>query len=520
MALDVKGIAAALQGIQSLINTLKVPFGDDSSDENDQFSKLIKSLENTKNDLNQLSDDSLIRNALSQFDQNLDGVAGNNIIFNSDTDNTISFKFDKTLSPSFGNSLPTVTADFNLDWSLNNPNNRTATFSNLKLNSLLGENSFIGNAFGNIKKALEPVQKLTSTLNGNINLFTNDFPNGFEQGKDSILDENHDGKITVLDIFKIANKYAPDSYKIAGLDTLVKFVEEADSVLKLVELAEDSGNITIPLSGTFSYDLNKQQFSPYGTINADITDSKFKEALSGLSNFSLNILKPETAFGLFLGQPNVDLFTYTMPKVEVSSPPDLKEVIKIPIVIPLLQATFGAKFNASINLGFGYDTRGLDQLLNSPSNAFNGFYVLDVNGNDNPELKLDGAFSAGLKLGDESLGAAIRGGGNVGVEADFFLATNESGKLYFSDIQPDNLFREIKGQVYAELEASADLAVGQALRNAVEGQLKLAATATGYLRKITKDAGIVGEGVEWLDKGVNSVKEAVGDAFDKCFWRR
>ena len=496
--LDSSTIANNLDQLGSLLKGFKVPY----------FSTLVAGINSAEEALKIANAD--VDNVLATLDQQIDGIAGNNFVGSG---NSLALNFGKTLNSNFGSGLPSVSADFSLAWSLNNSSTQTAVFSNLKLNSLFGKDSFVTNILGQVKTALKPIKPLIGALERNINLFTNEFPDGFQQSKDSLLDPDKDGKITVLDILQVANKFAPPEYGInpTSLNTLVKFVQETNSVLELAETVEKVGSKPIPLTGSFIYDSSKQLFLPSGTSNAEIDDSSLKTALGKLSNFNLNILNPEASFNLFLGKPDVDLFTYTLPKVSFKSPIGLKEAIQIPIVIPLLNATLGVKFDASIDLGFGFDTRGINNLQNNPTDAFNGFYVLDVNGKLNPEIRLDGAFSFGLKLGNDSLGAAVRGGANIGVEAGFFLATNQNGKLYFSDIQPDNLFGEIKGQVYAELEASADLNIGGALKSAVEqgvlGQVKLASAATGYLRKITKEAGILGEGFELLDKGVGAVKK-------------
>ena len=47
-----------------------------------------------------------------------------------------------------------------------------------------------------------------------------------------------------------------------------------------------------------------------------------------------------------------------MPTVSLVTPEGLKEAIKIPIVVPVLNITFGPTLGAAIELGFGFDTSG------------------------------------------------------------------------------------------------------------------------------------------------------------------
>ena len=136
------------------------------------------------------------------------------------------------------------------------------------------------------------------------------------------------------------------------------------------------------------------------------TGGKIQEFLNnftGIEGLDIPLLtKPINAVQLLLGKPDVNLFTYDMPKLGFDFNIDKTFSIWGPI-----SGLLEGKFSASANLGFGYDTYGLQQWKKagfdsrSATKVLDGFYVsdrenADVTGRDVDELKLNASIAAGF----------------------------------------------------------------------------------------------------------------------------
>jgi hypothetical protein len=132
-------------------------------------------------------------------------------------------------------------------------------------------------------------------------------------------------------------------------------------------------------------------------------------------------------------------------------------------IYPPLYAQFGGTIGADINIGFGYDTYGIQKYISSEDknwvDILDGFYVLDfdANGNEQPELRLYGELFAGAEINLVIVKAGVRGG--LGFELTFDLNdVNDDGKIRVSEIvanaqQDPRCIFDIEGRIYLFLEA-------------------------------------------------------------------
>jgi hypothetical protein len=124
---------------------------------------------------------------------------------------------------------------------------------------------------------------------------------------------------------------------------------------------------------------NGDSKSPDNASSNDASE-KFKKIMAKLDKLGFEIPlidDPKNAIKLLLGQ-NVDLFTWTMPPMGMSS-----EVEKRFPISSGIEGIIEGGFGVEANLGFGFDTYGLNQWkkggfkANDAWKVFDGFYVAD-----------------------------------------------------------------------------------------------------------------------------------------------
>ncbi|MHC1765336.1 MAG: SdrD B-like domain-containing protein [Verrucomicrobiia bacterium] len=188
------------------------------------------------------------------------------------------------------------------------------------------------------------------------------------------------------------------------------------------------------------------------------TTSRFMGNISSLDNFDIPIFdNPAELFNLFKGDP-VRLIEWRMPTFKF----EFTYTQSIPIFGPL-SAQFGGTIGAKINIGFGYDTYGIQKYIESEDKKWwdilDGFYITDYDssGNEQAELELYGELFAGLSLDLAVVEAGVTGG--VGFTVKFDLHdVNDDGKIRVSELianakqDPRCLF-DINGRIYLFLEA-------------------------------------------------------------------
>ena len=168
--------------------------------------------------------------------------------------------------------------------------------------------------------------------------------------------------------------------------------------------------------------------------------SKTKSFTSGVSkkgSIYFPILEADTVMNLLLGK--------TATLVEVELPEFSFEFLyrqAIPIVGPLV-GTFSGGFGGTFDLGFGYDTLGLQQYLATDNEAFllNGFFINDVDpetGLDRPEITFNAQIGvgAGVSIGPASFGVE----GGIAAEVLFnFADLDNDTKIRFWELAANTL---------------------------------------------------------------------------------
>ena len=260
------------------------------------------------------------------------------------------------------------------------------------------------------------------------------------------------------------------------------YIDAVENVINLVNAFNGldlSQNIQIdfgdfPLTGVdFRQDGSKlsdadSSFSPLDVqaqLNAKGAAPGTKNFVSNLSGGGLSfplLTSPATVFALLQGKM-VDLFTYEMPLLEIQFIYEQS----FPILPPFLIATLGGSVGATVRLGFGFDTYGIQKFADpdspdyhDPAVIFDGFYINDHvgPGGDAPELVLNAAITGSAGIGVACLfSAGVTGGVYANVNFDM-SDPNADGKLRGSelvqllDLGPQYLFG-MNGRVYAGLSA-------------------------------------------------------------------
>ncbi|MEI7614819.1 MAG: hypothetical protein WCK63_18115, partial [Betaproteobacteria bacterium] len=307
------------------------------------------------------------------------------------------------LAASFGGStaFPRVVAQFHLIWHFdvaNGAGDPQIYFDNVALDAGSFISDFLGPILEQIRKVTEPIQPIIDVV----------------QARIPILSDLAGEDVTLLTLAETFGLLEPST---------VEFIQDVAKVITLINSLEGigEGNILIPF-GSFSLSDdgsgNMGRISPLSNLsNIDFAgalssasgpgvSSTFQSSTSGfagkvgaLSNFSIPVFDhPSELFNLFVGK-SVRLVEWRMPTFKF----EFTYVQKIPIYPPLY-AQFGGKIGAEINIGFGYDTYGIQKFIEDPNkdpvDLLDGFYILtnDANGNRMPALKLTGEVFAGASI--------------------------------------------------------------------------------------------------------------------------
>ena len=371
------------------------------------------------------------------------------------------------LDASFGGdaAFPRVVAEFHLDWVWDLENG--AQSPEIVLSDIaLDLGSFISDF---LEPVLQEVRKVTEPLDPIIEIATARLP---------VLSDLAGETITLLDLAEIYGVLEPST---------VRFIETAIKVVDIINtLPTGSGSILIPF-GSFALgsdengERNQIQVldalaeADFAGIVANAASSDASETymnqvsgfagdLDSLDNFIIPIFKnPAELFNLFIGEP-VSLIEWRMPTFDFK----FTYTQKIPIYPPLY-AHFGGSIGATINIGFGYDTFGIQKFISSEDknalDLLDGFHVLDFdeNGNERPELELRGEIFAGASINLLIAEAGVTGGIFAVIEFDL-NDVNDDGKVRISEIvanaqiDPRCIF-DIHGEMGLFLEAflSVDL---------------------------------------------------------------
>ena len=381
-------------------------------------------------DLDDGNDGKLTVNELSNLNFNPTGSADINLGFISDIPGAV---------------LPDIGADLNIQWQFTEGALPTIKFDNTTIILDSSLTKFLKPIVNPIQQITEPIGKATNFLTDEIGILK----------RLGIGGEGHN-------LLGLARQYknpiGDSNSNPDDVDKAFKTIETIDKLSQIVNTidASSSENVGINLGtvnlGNFDLTsqtslINEAKISDFIPDLASISDfeKELKEILEegelgkeiyGRINtfkevgFSFPIYEnPQSAIGLLIGQ-NVDLFNFDV-DFEVSA----NVPISIPIPgVPILRVTLGeGEIVGKLNLGFNFDSNGIQQWAedgfqgNSIDKIFDGFYVDDnrsQNGEDLPELSIEGKLEAGPGLDAKFAATKITGG----IEADVNIDLEDQGE--------------------------------------------------------------------------------------------
>ncbi len=336
-----------------------------------------------------------------------------------------------------GGKFPKVAADFLLDWqwSLNGgAGEPSIRFENVGLD--LG--SYISDF---LLPVLQKIHDVVAPFEPIVDIVTAALP---------IFSDLAGHPVTLLDLWEALGYLSPTSRE---------FIDVIIEIIKLSDLAENlspSGSIFIPFSaftlktdqtGAFAAAelLDKaSKFDPEGFLN-DMANSGgggvtaeakasagFVGSVGSLKNFHFPLFEhPLEIANLFMGKP-VGLIEWDMPAFKA----DAELIIHIPIFGPL-EAQIGGRIGMELNIGFGYDTFGIQKYIDSkdPIDIFDGFYIkdFDAQGHDRDELTLHGQLFAAAVINLVAVTAGVKGGLDLTIGFDL-NDPNQDGRVRVSEI--------------------------------------------------------------------------------------
>ena len=398
-------------------------------------------------------------------------------------------------------AIPTVGAQFHLDWSVGGPISgdlnladglRLLEFTDVSLD--LG--SFLSETVGPV---VAKIQEITGPLQPIIDIVTARIP---------VLSDLAGRTITLVDIAAAFGEFdASLIYAVADIISLVNMIDTGggESLVlvlgdfKLVDAAhpEESllggaegvgstgaGLLTNPnfsfgndslgsLPGPIADFAQKLGSMPGLGALGDLTDpAKLDSFLGGASSsptatttkslfsggfsstpddsgFAFPIFEdPSQVFGLLLGR-NATLITYDLPRFML----DFKWEVSFPIYPPLY-GVVTAGIGLNIDLAFGYDTQGIMDFaegdFQNPLDLLSGFFISDTDipdgsfGVDVPELVFKGTIGVGAELNAGIASAGVNA--NIILTVNFDLYDpNHDGKVRISELVSTFLFEARNG---------------------------------------------------------------------------
>ncbi|MGI0483129.1 Calx-beta domain-containing protein, partial [Geminocystis sp. CENA526] len=319
---------------------------------------------------------------------------------------------------------------FNLGLNYNNGNLST-NFDNVALQF---NASFLGGYSRYIQNIINPIRPVVDTLSQDIKPLS-DLNIFGERPFISMLDQgigNKDGKVNFIDFIYLADIQNGTNYG-PQVNNLIQIFNTLDAFSNL----GGSGTTTVNL-GKFTvnpnFNPNNPNFGSALTNVQTLNNSNFFSNLasqSGTNNtFFLNtafgfplVENPTQAFNFLLGQ-DLNLVTF-----QTNLGANFSYDYFISVLGPL-GVNIGADLGIGVNLGLGYDTRGLRRYFssNNASDLAQGFYVSTRQNADGTGADIAEAIIRGR--------LRIEGGVDITV-AKAFIGGNIEGTLGFNLIDPD-----------------------------------------------------------------------------------
>ena len=336
------------------------------------------------------------------------------------------------------------------------------------LDPVIGEDSEIGEFVKQITADVEPLSRVDAIKN----FFDNPALNGGSG--------DGDDKVTLIEIAtnpfvsqSVAKEVPKYQEFLEAVQNIAEFTSGLDKFTStLTELADGNGNIN--LGNITLDDISSGNLTPtYDNADESFKDAKPKAREEGDTTEETDeddFVLPQgleiplfddplgTAFNILTGANNVSLIEYTIPELSFNT-----QLSKFFPVVGPLGVRLGGSLSANANLGFGFDTYGLQT-----GNQVQGFYILDRHQekDDEGNLVLDNQGNSILTdLPEFNLNARVtaEGGAELGVGRGF-VGGNLTGDVDFDLVDPDNDGRirpnEISGDLTELFDVSAQLTAG------------------------------------------------------------
>ncbi|MBD1194943.1 PA14 domain-containing protein [Vulcanococcus sp. Clear-D1] len=402
--------------------------------------------------------------------------------------------------PSFSFDLASLLPIFDYSNKAESEKEENATnifFDNIKLDLGTYITQMLNPIVDGLDQILNPLYPIVDALYADTQIFAT-------IGIENAFDVDNDGHVTAIDLAQwFADLYSTfdpvrGTELKATIDATVEFLDVVKGVMDLIrdlETMSEEGNFYIDYGSyeleAFSAgnpeaeteavsvdeastpELNDEtasQADAGGSGSGGKSSSTFKDIMKQLDELGFQIPlidDPKNAIKLLLGQ-DVDLFVWHMPGMGMSS--EIEE--SFPIYAGI-EGIIEGGFGIDANIGFGFDTHGLNEWKDDGFEAseawkvFNGFYVadLDANGVDIPEFSIDATMGAGLGLSALVVRADITGGLEAAASFDLLdegeIAGTADGKIRGSEISdrisnPLDLF-ELVGSLSAYLKSKVQV---------------------------------------------------------------
>jgi Ca2+-binding RTX toxin-like protein len=311
--------------------------------------------------------------------------------------------------------LPKLATNLEIFWHFNaasvNPLDNNSNFGNVPSVSLRDNKVNLGSFFGGFAgQVLNTINQVTSPLKPVIDVLTAPIP---------LLSDLGSSKVTLLDL---AGASPSTVAVVEGLKDITDLASLLSSFTGNDNVFIDLGSLSIigdlRIDSLADVSLNELRIPTLpGNQNSNLLQFLDGVDRVGGEGLSFPLLTDQMAIGkLLLGQ-NVDLFSYTPYPLAV----DFEFKQFFPVIGPV-GVNLGGHFGLGAQLGFGYDTQGLQDYLaggrTDPEKVFNGFYVkaFDDSGLPLTGLEIQAGIIAGV--------AANLGIADVGVDGDLTADLN------------------------------------------------------------------------------------------------
>ena len=397
-----------------------------------------------------------------------DGEGGNNELtlqelrenklrLKPDASADINLHFDSSIAGSA--LLPSISSDFNLHWNLTENETPEVSFDNveLKLGSFL--KSFASPILGGIQTVIEPLEKLNDILNTDLPI----------AGRSPIELANTPGLSITDPNIDLFVKAVPQILDL--IDSIPKNPEQFDSIpinlgsFNLLDVDIRTSNLS---NGTPTADPNDQPTDPRQQID-EKANSTFGTKLTPTSSFSPIVqfpilTEPENVVNLLLGK-DAELFKAELPPLGLG----FEYTQVIPIFGPIA-ATITGRAGAVANIGFGFDTQGLQDFRDSgfsdPTKIANGFYAFTPQGQQSNLLNLlpslqnhTAGLSAGISAGVGLSVGAITANIDAGIEGNLYLDLSQP-KTRIPDLSDLDCILTTSGDISAVVAANLKIGWG------------------------------------------------------------